>query len=57
MYYDATHDVSVWLRTGSNPADSNRFQSHTGKLFQQSSKSGVLRDLVAKSVDYYLFTS
>ena len=23
---------SVWLRTGSNPADINRFRSHTGKL-------------------------
>ncbi len=25
------HAFSVWLRTGSNPADSNRFRSHTGK--------------------------
>ncbi len=24
------HAFSVWLRTGSNPADSNRFRSHTG---------------------------
>ena len=23
------HDFSVWLRTGSNPADINRFRSHT----------------------------
>ena len=23
--------ILVWLRTGSNPADINRFQSHTGK--------------------------
>ena len=25
----AVHDFSVWLRTGSNPADINRFRSHT----------------------------
>ncbi len=29
---DAIHDFSVWLRTGSNPVDCNRFQSHTGKV-------------------------
>ena len=28
--YDALHDFSVWLRTGSNPADM-RLRSHTGK--------------------------
>ncbi len=28
---DAIHDISVWLRTGSKPADSNWFQRHTGK--------------------------
>ena len=26
--------IFVWLRTGSNPADSNRFRSHTGKHFK-----------------------
>ncbi len=30
---DAIHDFSVWLRTGSNRADSNRFQSHTAFLY------------------------
>ncbi len=25
------NDFSVWLRTGSKPADINRYQSHTGK--------------------------
>ncbi len=25
------HVFSVWLRTGSNPADINRLQSHNGK--------------------------
>ena len=30
MYYDAVHDFSVWMRTGSNPADIDRFRSHTG---------------------------
>ncbi len=28
------HDFSVWLKTGSNPADSNQFRSHMGKYFQ-----------------------
>ena len=26
-------DFSVWLKTGSNPADNNRFQSHSGNKF------------------------
>ena len=29
MQFDAKHDFSVWLRTGSNPADIDRFRSHT----------------------------
>ena len=28
---DTIHDFSLWLRTSSNPADINQFQSHTGK--------------------------
>ena len=31
MSYDAKHEFSVWPKTGSNPADINRFQSYTGK--------------------------
>ena len=31
LQYDAIHDFLVWLRTGSNPADINRFRSLTGK--------------------------
>ena len=31
LQYDAIHDFSVWLRTGSYPADINRFRIHTGK--------------------------
>ena len=31
LKFDAIHDFSVRLRTGSNPVDCNRFQSHTGK--------------------------
>ena len=30
----AIHDFSVCLRTGSNPADINRFRSDTGKGFK-----------------------
>ena len=33
LYLDTIHDLSVWMRTGSNPAESNRFRSHTGKSF------------------------
>ena len=29
LLYDDTHDFSVWIRTGSNPADINKFRSHT----------------------------
>ena len=29
--YDAIHDFSLWMRTGSNPADINRFRSNTEK--------------------------
>ena len=29
--FDMIHDFSVWPRIGSNPADINRFGSHTGK--------------------------
>ena len=31
--YDALLDFSVWLRTGTNPADNNRFRSHTWKTY------------------------
>ena len=31
LLYDAIHDLSIWLRTGFNQADINRFRSHTGK--------------------------
>ncbi len=32
LQYDAIHDFLVLLRTGSNPADINRFRSHTGNI-------------------------
>ena len=31
LKYDAIHEFSIWLRTGSNPEDINRIGSHTGK--------------------------
>ena len=34
MKYDAIHDLTVWVRNGSNPADINQFRSYTGKIFQ-----------------------
>ena len=30
LLYDAIYDFKVWLRTGSNPLDINRFGNHTG---------------------------
>ena len=30
------HDFSLWLRTGSDPADINRIPSHTGKIMLYS---------------------
>ncbi len=33
LSFDAIHNFSIWLRTGSIPADSNPFRSHTGKGF------------------------
>ena len=32
----AVHNFSVWLRTGSNPADCNRFRSQTENYFIKS---------------------
>ena len=31
LQYDMLHEFSVWLRTSCNPADINRFWSHTEK--------------------------
>ena len=32
LEFDAIHDISVWLRTDSNPADSNRFKEKSCKV-------------------------
>ena len=37
LQYDAIHDFSVWLITGSNSADINRFRSHR-KLYKTLKK-------------------
>ena len=34
LYYDAINNFSVWLRTGSNPADTNRFRNYTKKFYK-----------------------
>ena len=31
LSYDAIHEITAWIRTGSNPADINLFRSHTRK--------------------------
>ena len=38
LLYDAILDFSVCLKTGSNPADINRFRSHTGNKFHTRTK-------------------
>ena len=38
---DAIDDFSVWLITGYNPADINRFQSRTENIFYLCSNQGV----------------
>ena len=35
LLYYAKHDFSICLRTGSNPADINRFRSHTGNKIKR----------------------
>ncbi len=40
------HNFSVMLRAGSNPADSNRFRSHTGKYFKGSNLSRGRRSVI-----------
>ena len=42
LQYDAIHDFSVLLRTGSNPADVNRFGSITEKYNTQFFLSKIL---------------
>ena len=44
LWYDAIYDFSVWLRTDSNPADINRYGSHTGELqFVLEERSNLFR--------------
>ena len=53
LIYDVIHDFLVWLRTGSNPADINRLQSHIGKTFTYNIYSYRL----AESTAEYFFQS
>ena len=48
LSYNVIHDFSVWLGTGSNPADVNRFRSHTVKYStwdNSTSLSSTFKDL------------
>ena len=36
IVYNARHNVSVWLRTGYNPPDINRFRSDTRNIFLET---------------------
>ena len=40
--YDEIHDFSVWLKTGSNPADIHRLRRHIGTsiLFVKAQQGG-----------------
>ena len=42
------NDFSVWLRTGSNPEDNNRFQIHTGKMFCRFDASSMIHMSIVK---------
>ena len=35
LYNDDNHDFSIWLRTGSNPADIDRFRSRTENFVEK----------------------
>ena len=41
------HDFSVWMRTGSNPADINWFQIHTGKCLK------VYLDIIDEPLNFW----
>ena len=47
------HDFSVWLKTGSNPADINRLRSHAGKSIPL--KVMDVNILVMYSIHEYLY--
>ena len=38
------HDFSVWLIGGSNPADNNQFQNHTGNICKKTDRFLTDRD-------------
>ena len=42
LWNEAIHDFSVWLITGSNPADINRPHSHTGNAFKLDTELNAL---------------
>ena len=46
---NAINDFSVWPGTRSNPADINRFGSHTGKSFNLS----ILCEYISKSKNFF----
>ena len=53
LLYHGIHEFSVWLRTGSNLTDINRFRSHTGKIcssneIQTFTKQGLKNPQIAK---------
>ncbi len=53
LKFDAIHDFSVWLRTGSNQTDSNRFRSFE---YQHNLQSKIFLFLIAGSACFiFLF--
>ena len=60
LLYDTIHDFSVWLRTGSNPSDINRFLRHYWnknylniKLFSE----GCILDIRVVNLDKIFLTT
>ena len=52
--FNAIHGFSVLLRTGSNPADINRFRSYTGYILQEALNSLLENLRFGKSQSIYL---
>ena len=58
LYYDAIHDITVWLRTDSNSADINRFQSHTRKILKVNETNfSTTKSIQKKSRNLYVIFS
>ncbi len=58
LWFDAIHGVSVWLSTGSNPAETNRFRPYLdiAKILQ-SSYIFFRNDALLSKISYFILVS